>query len=110
MIVSEGALEEGGAGTAADRLGDRHTGAHPEFPRPVRGRLDHAPLVATTPDDQELEIAQLGMALATDLDKEGVQVHMEEAGRHECEIKPGFGRSTRREFKTLQAQFVRADL
>ena len=80
--MDEGALEEGGRGAEPHRLGDRHAGVDAEAPRAVGGGLHHAALVPPAAHDQQLDRAQLGVALPADLDEERVEVDVEDAGAH----------------------------
>jgi hypothetical protein len=54
-----------------------------EAPGRIRGGLNHPALIATSTHHQQLEVPQLRVILATDLDEERVQVHMDDAGGHE---------------------------
>jgi hypothetical protein len=81
-VVGEGALEERGLGTQPDRLGDGHPGVDAELPRPVRGRLHHAALIAPPAHHEQLDVAQLGIALPAHLDEERVEVHVQDARAH----------------------------
>jgi hypothetical protein len=81
-VVRERALEEGRLRAEAHRLADRHAGVDPEAARPVGGGLHHAALVAASADHQQLDVAQLGMSLATHLDEKGVEVDVENARAH----------------------------
>ena len=80
--MDEGALEEGGRGAEPDRLRDRHAGVDAVRARAVGGGLDHAALVPPAAHHQQLDPAQLGVALPADLDEEGVEIHVENAGAH----------------------------
>jgi hypothetical protein len=53
-----------------------------EAPGAVGCRLHHAALVTPATDDQELDLSQLRVMLAADFDKEGVEIHVDDACRH----------------------------
>ena len=57
-------------------------GVDAEPARAVRGRLDHPALVAPAADDQQLDVAQLGMPLPAHFDEEGVEVDVKDARAH----------------------------
>ena len=80
--MAEGALKEGGLGAEPHRLGDRHAGVNAEASGRVGCGLDDPPLVPPAADHQQLDLAQLRMALAAHLDEEGIEVDVENAGRH----------------------------
>src|SRR5690348_2336607 len=81
-IVIEGALKEGGLRATPHRFGDRHPSPNSVGTCSVRGGLHHAALVPPATDDQQLELAELRMALATYLDEEGVEVHVHDSCAH----------------------------
>jgi hypothetical protein len=80
--MGERALEEGGLGAEPDRLRDRHPGVDAVAPGAVRRRLYHPALIPPPAHHQELEVAQLGMALAADFDEEGVEIDVDDAGTY----------------------------
>ena len=48
----------------------------------VRRRLYHPALVAPAAHDQQVDLPELGVAVPADLDEEGVEVHVHDAGGH----------------------------
>jgi hypothetical protein len=54
-----------------------------EAPGTVGRGLHYPALVTTATDDQELDMSQLGMMLAADFDKEGVEIHVYDPGGHD---------------------------
>jgi len=80
--MGELALEEGRIRAAPSRFGDRHSGSNPESTRAIGSRLHHAALIASPAHDQQLDLAQLRMALAADLHKERVEIEVQEASGH----------------------------
>jgi len=52
-------------------------------PGAVRRRLHHAALVAPSAHHQELDVPQLGVALAADFDEERVQIDVQDASAHD---------------------------
>ena len=81
-VMRKGAAEEGGLGTQADRLPDRHPRVNAEAARGVGGRLDDPAAVAPAAHDEQLDIAKLGVPLATYLDEERVEIDVEDTCRH----------------------------
>ena len=82
----ERSLEEGGRGAQANRLGDGHPGMDAELAGAVGGGLHHPPLVAPAAHDQQVHVSELGVAVAADLDEEGVEVYVHDAGGHMCKV------------------------
>jgi hypothetical protein len=59
---------------------------HPVAPSPVGSGLNHASLVPPSTDNEEVDLAQLGMALAAYLDKEGIEIDVENSGGHAIQV------------------------
>jgi hypothetical protein len=53
-----------------------------EAPGGIRRRLHHPALIPPPAHHQELEVAQLGMAVAADFDEEGVEIDVDDAGTY----------------------------
>jgi hypothetical protein len=81
--VNERSLKESGLGTEPYRLRDRHPGVDAELARRVRRRLDDPALVPPSPHNEQINVAQLGVEAAADLDEKGIEVHVQKAGGHD---------------------------
>jgi hypothetical protein len=82
LIVNEGSLKEGRLRAEPDGLVDGHSGADAELTGTVRGGLHHAALLPAAAYDQQVELAQLGMALAADFDEESVEINVKDSCGH----------------------------
>jgi hypothetical protein len=81
-VVGEGALEESGLGAAPHRFSNRHSGVDAEPAGGVGRGLHHPALIPASAHHQQLDVPELGVVLAADLDEEGIQIDVQQAGGH----------------------------